>query len=185
MQEAARPVSFQQALVFLAVLLVSLLSPFVDPQVRLCLLLLAVTFNTWYGGLGQGTLAAVLSAVVIVGYSLARHHSLAIDPVHGIRLTAFLLACYLLNRFAAAHRRSDRARRRNEEWNRRLVETAREGFWVFDTDWRTTYVNCRLAALLGYARKELLGEDFRDFLVEGPRMQSLHDLTRREHEHTD
>src|SRR5690242_10703961 len=65
MQEAARPVSFQQAFVFLAVLIVSLLSPFVDPQVRLSLLLLAVTFNTWYGGLRQGTLAAVLSSVVI------------------------------------------------------------------------------------------------------------------------
>src|SRR3954464_7541228 len=120
MQEALRPPSPQQALVFLAVLVVSLLSPFVDPQVRLCLLLLAVTSNTWYGGLRQGTLAAVLSALVIVGYSLARDHSLAIDPVQGIRLTAFLLACYLLNRFAAAHRRSDQARRRNEDWNRRL-----------------------------------------------------------------
>src|SRR4051812_30834398 len=81
MQEAARPVSLQQACVFLAVLIVSLLSPFVDPQVRLSLLLLAVTFNTWYGGLRQGTLAAVLSAVVILAYSVAMNHSIHLDLV--------------------------------------------------------------------------------------------------------
>src|SRR5215218_1539217 len=86
MQEAARPVSFQQAFVFLAVLIVSLLSPFVDPQVRLSLLLLAVTFNTWYGGLRQGTLAAVLTSVVILTYSVALNHSIRIDLTEGVRL---------------------------------------------------------------------------------------------------
>jgi PAS domain S-box-containing protein len=185
MQEAPRSFSHRQALVFAAVLVVSLLSPFVDPQIRLCLLLLAVTFNTWYGGLRQGTLAAVLSALMVQASSLALEHSLRIDLIQGLRLGAFLLACYLLNHFAAAHRRAEAARRRNEIWNRKLVETAREGFWVFDHEWRTTYVNCRMAEMLGYARKELLGQDFREFLVDGPRIQSLMDLTRRDHEHTD
>src|SRR5262249_51319233 len=149
-----------QAVVFLAVLIVSLLSPFVDPQVRLSLLLLAVTFNTWYGGLKQGTLAAVLAALVILAYSIAITHSIRIDLMQGVRLGVFLLFCSLLNLFAASHRRSDALRRRNEEWNRRLVETAREGFWVFDNEWKTSYVNCRIAEMLGYARRELIGQDF-------------------------
>lgn len=185
MQEAARRFSLQQASVFLAVLIVSLLSPFVDPQVRLCLLLLAVTFNTWYGGLRQGTMAAVMSAVVIGFYALALSHSIRIDPLQGLQLGVFLLACYLLNRFAAAARRAEISRRRNEEWNRKLVETAREGFWVFDNEWRTTYVNCRTAEMLGYARRELLGQDFREFLAEALRIRSPQELTRRDHEHTD
>ncbi len=185
MQEAARPFSLQQASVFLAVLIVSILSPFVDAQVRLCVLLLAVTFNTWYGGPRQGTMAAVFSAIVILANSLAMSHSIRIDPMQGLRLGVFLVSCYLLNRFAMSHRLAEALRSRNEEWNRKLVETAREGFWVFDNEWRTTYVNNRLAEMLGYAPRELLGEDFREFLVDGFRIRSAQDLTRRDHEHSD
>lgn len=185
MQEAARPFSLQQKAVFLAVLIVSLLSPFVDPQVRLCILLVAVMFNTWYGGLRQGTLAAVFSALVVLGISLAIRHSLLIDPLLGTQICVFLLCCYLLNRFAMTHRLSEAIRTRHEEWNRKLVETAREGFWVFDNDWRTTYVNDRLADMLGYGPRELIGEDFREFLVDGFRIRSAQDLTRRDLEHND
>src|SRR4051812_48528269 len=83
MQEAARPFSLQQVSVFLAVLIVSLLSPFVVPQGRLCVLLVAVTFNSCYGGLWQGTLAAVLSALVILVSSQAVSHSIQIGPLSG------------------------------------------------------------------------------------------------------
>ncbi|AGA30469.1 hybrid sensor histidine kinase/response regulator [Singulisphaera acidiphila] len=185
MQDAARPFSLQQASVFLAVLIVSILSPFVDAQVRLCVLLLAVTFNTWYGGLRQGTMAAVFSALIILANSLAMSHSIRIEPMQGIRLSVFLVSCYLLNRFAMSHRLAEALRCRNEDWNRKLLETAREGFWVFDNEWRTTYVNNRLAEMLGYAQRELLGEDFREFLVDGFRIRSAQDLTRRDHEHSD
>jgi len=39
--------------------------------------------------------------------------------------------------------------------------------------------------MLGYAQRELLGEDFREFLVDGFRIRSAQDLTRRDHEHND
>ena len=185
MQEAARPFSLQQLSVFFAVLVVSVLSPFVDAQLRVSVLLLAVTFNTWYGGLRQGTLAAVLSAIVIYINALIAQRGIDIDPFLGLQLGAFLLACYLLNRFAMAHRLSDLLRSRNEAWNKQLVETAREGFWVFDNDWKTTYVNDRLAEMLGYAPRELIGEDFREFLVDGFRIRSAQELPHRDHEVND
>ena len=47
---------------------------------------------------------------------------------------------------------------------RRLLETTSEGVWVVDASSRTTYVNPRLAELLGYSEAELLGRSSLDFV---------------------
>jgi PAS domain S-box-containing protein len=65
------------------------------------------------------------------------------------------------------HRRiADEALRKNEQWLRKLVSTAHEGIWVLDAEDRTTFVNERLAAMLGYAVEEMLGRPVYDFLTE-------------------
>jgi PAS domain S-box-containing protein len=54
----------------------------------------------------------------------------------------------------------------SEEKFRRIVETAQEGIWVLDTEDRTTYVNRRMAEMLGYREDEMIGKKPFDFLIE-------------------
>ena len=53
--------------------------------------------------------------------------------------------------------------RESEEKYRSIVETANEGIWVIGADFRTTYVNEKLAEILGYSREEMIGKYRRDF----------------------
>ena len=52
---------------------------------------------------------------------------------------------------------------KSEEKYRNIVETANEGIWVVGADLRTTYVNEKLAEMLGYSREEMNGKYGRDF----------------------
>ena len=53
--------------------------------------------------------------------------------------------------------------RRSEERYREIVETTSEGVWVLDAEQRTTFVNPRMAEMLGYRIDEVLGRPPRDF----------------------
>jgi len=53
---------------------------------------------------------------------------------------------------------SDRARRRSEQRYRGIVDTAQEGIWTFDTSYRTTFVNSRIADMLGYHVEDMVGQ---------------------------
>ena len=54
-------------------------------------------------------------------------------------------------------KRMEQALRESEERYRRIVETASEGIWSMDGGYRTTYVNRRMADMLGYALEEMVG----------------------------
>jgi PAS domain S-box-containing protein len=54
----------------------------------------------------------------------------------------------------------------SEERYRTVVEGAHDGVGVIGDDYRIEYCNERLAEILGYSRKELIGMDFRDCLDE-------------------
>jgi two-component system cell cycle sensor histidine kinase/response regulator CckA len=45
----------------------------------------------------------------------------------------------------------------SEERYRRIVETANEGIWAMDSEFRTTFVNRKMADMLGYSVEEMLG----------------------------
>lgn len=49
---------------------------------------------------------------------------------------------------------------------RRLVDTANEGIWVFGEDLLTSFVNARMAEMLGYQGSEMLGRPLTDFMFE-------------------
>lgn len=53
--------------------------------------------------------------------------------------------------------------KRAEDRYRMIVETAQEGVWLLDENARTTFVNPKMAQLLGYAPEEMLGRDLLDF----------------------
>ncbi len=54
----------------------------------------------------------------------------------------------------------------SEREYRRIVETATEGIWGVDAEHRTTFVNERLATLLGYTTAEMIGRSVFDFTDE-------------------
>ena len=61
-------------------------------------------------------------------------------------------------------RRSEEALRQSEARYRLIVETANEGIWSMDGDYRTTFVNRRLADMLGYAPEEMIGRRVDSFM---------------------
>jgi PAS domain S-box-containing protein len=60
-------------------------------------------------------------------------------------------------------KRREQALRASEERYRNIVETTSEGVWMIDSDHRTTYVNRRMAEMLGYSVEEMLGRPVADF----------------------
>lgn len=53
---------------------------------------------------------------------------------------------------------------KNETRYRRIIETADEGILIFDAQHHITYVNARLAEIMGYPPEQLLGYSFERFL---------------------
>jgi PAS domain S-box-containing protein len=75
-----------------------------------------------------------------------------------------LLGAMALVRDIDKQRRSEEEHRRTEQHFRLLIETAQEGIWTIDTEWRTTYVNRYMADLLGYSPEEMQGMPILSFI---------------------
>ncbi|OPY26521.1 MAG: Bacterioopsin transcriptional activator [Methanocella sp. PtaU1.Bin125] len=54
----------------------------------------------------------------------------------------------------------------SESKYRQLVELAQEGIWAVDGEGRTTFVNPRMAGMLGYTAEEMMGRPREDFMDE-------------------
>ncbi|WP_292517067.1 PAS domain S-box protein [Methanoculleus sp.] len=63
-----------------------------------------------------------------------------------------------------ARKQAEEALRRSEQKYRLVVESLSEGIWVVDTDACTSFVNPRMAEMLGYAPEELIGQSIYTFL---------------------
>lgn len=61
-------------------------------------------------------------------------------------------------------KRTEAALRASEARNRQIIETANEGIWIVNNHQRITFVNPRMAALLGYAVAEIVGQRVDAFL---------------------
>jgi PAS domain S-box-containing protein len=61
---------------------------------------------------------------------------------------------------------AEAAARESETQYRRIVETANEGIWQLDAEARVTFVNARMAEILGYQPEEIRGKYKWDFLFD-------------------
>ncbi len=59
-----------------------------------------------------------------------------------------------------------RAVQQSEEKYRQIAEMANEGIWAMDAQYHTTYVNRRMAEMLGYQVEEILGRPVDQFMFE-------------------
>ncbi len=69
--------------------------------------------------------------------------------------------------------------RRSEARYRTIVETTQEGIWQLDADDRTTFVNQRMADMLGYTVAEMLGQPLFAFVAEDGQAAAQAGLERR------
>ena len=67
---------------------------------------------------------------------------------------------------------AEQALRESEEKYRRIVETAQEGIWVVNAEGTTTFVNPRMAEMLGQTLESMLGRSWQDYMDETEREQA-------------
>ena len=80
------------------------------------------------------------------------------EEIHLINVATHIAAIAIERQQAAEELRS------SEERYRRIVDTANEGIWVLDESSRITFVNRRMAEMLGYSPEEMTGRSTRDFM---------------------
>jgi PAS domain S-box-containing protein len=71
------------------------------------------------------------------------------------------------------------ALQRSEEGYRRIVQTAAEGIWMIGADAVTTFVNPKMASMLGYTVDEMMGRSMYDFMDEHARTEARENAARR------
>ena len=71
-----------------------------------------------------------------------------------------------LERELAERKETEEKLRESEQRYRRIVDTASEGIWELDEQFVTTLVNRRMAEMLGYEPKEMVGRKLHEFLFE-------------------
>ncbi|HET7229186.1 MAG TPA: PAS domain S-box protein [Longimicrobium sp.] len=104
------------------------------------------------------------------------HVLLSISPLHeGGRV----VGASTIARDISERKRTEAALRASEARYRRLIETAEEGIWLLDIQGRTTYVNERMAAMLGRAPGEMQGRSFAEFVHPEARQEAADHLARR------
>ena len=82
------------------------------------------------------------------------------DDIHFLQSAANVLAA------AIERQQSETALRESEAQYRRTIETAAEGIWTLNAERHTTFVNPRMAKMLGYSPEEMLGRPMSDFMEE-------------------
>jgi|GEM_PF-117296 len=92
--------------------------------------------------------------------------------------TQQLLADYNRTLEAQVAKRTE-ALAESEERYRRIVETSNEGIWLLDTENRTTFVNPKMAQMLGYSIEAMQGMSIFAFLDEEGKKIASNNLKRR------
>ncbi len=113
-------------------------------------------------------------------FSKVASENFLIDPA-SLPLQEFKDLAFSANNMVRTRFRTEDALRQSEEQYRRIVDTAIEGVWSLDQDFRTKYVNSRMAEMLGYSPSEMLGETMGSFIVS--RQQTDHNAVMADQEH--
>lgn len=74
---------------------------------------------------------------------------------------------------------AEAALRQSETRYRRIVETASDGIWIIDADTITTFVNPKMAQMLGYRVEDILGRSIFEFMDDTDRDIAADKLARR------
>ena len=98
-----------------------------------------------------------------IGAAIANARAFEEICVAGKRLEQ---ANQMLERELVERKEAEEKLRESEQRYRRIVDTASEGIWELDEQFVTTLVNRRMAEMLGYEPKEMVGRKLHEFLFE-------------------
>lgn len=65
-----------------------------------------------------------------------------------------------------ARKEAEDRHRRHDERYRQIVETAQEGIWMIDENDKTSFVNQKMTAMIGYSLEEMLGKEPHEFMAD-------------------
>lgn len=100
-----------------------------------------------------------------------RHMNQTLEQRVQDRTVALAQANAALQAELAVRKSMEEALRTNAEQYRRMIETADEGIWTVNAEGYTTFVNPRMAEILGYNIREMWGRSLFDFVCEEDRPQ--------------
>jgi PAS domain S-box-containing protein len=166
----------QYAFAVLVVIFASLLRQFVNPilgeRVPFIFFYPTVVLAAWFGGLGPGLLASVLSGFINWYVFMPPAYSFALsDPTASAQLIIFLLASTMisflaesLHRMKRSAEEGERKKHQQSEQFRVTLQSIGDAVIATDAKGRVTYVNSVAEKLLGYslaqAENRPLGEVF-------------------------
>lgn len=82
-------------------------------------------------------------------------------------------------RYSIERKKVENGLRESEKKYRNIANTILEGLWITDKEGNTTYINKRLAEMLGYMEEEILNKPFFNFVDEPLRNDAKHFFERR------
>jgi PAS domain-containing protein len=144
-------------------LTLDLVLPVIGPQAAVLVYILPPVIAAWYGGIGPGLLATVLSAVAAsFAISLGEGEYIGLAPI-GEWFPFFFVTGVVISLLSEARLSSERratalleAERASKAQFRATFEQAAIGVAHVALDGRWLLVNDRLTRLLGYPREELM-----------------------------
>jgi PAS domain S-box-containing protein len=118
----------------------------------------AVTLTSFFGGLGPGLVATVLSTLAIDYFFIPPVTNLAQGLEETVRVASFALSAALIN---SLHER----RRRAEARERTILETTVDCIITIDHEGKVLDFNPAAERLFGYRRADAIGREIADLIV--------------------
>jgi PAS domain S-box-containing protein len=132
--------------------------PVLGPNMPELLLWPVVLFCAWYGGLGAGLLATVLSALAAAYFLEARDRETAIGSAEWTGMIVFVTAGIIASGLAAWWSRSQRKDVSNGEWLRATISSIGDAVIATDSQGRITFFNPVASQLTGWDPEEAVGK---------------------------
>jgi PAS domain S-box-containing protein len=120
------------------------------------LFMVAVLIGAWYGELGPGLLALILSVLAISYFFLPPVHTFAVGLSDLLRLTLFASVALPVNLICAARKRAAEALRQSEELHRITLSNISDAIFITDKKGAFTYVCPNANVIFGYSEPEIV-----------------------------
>gem|GEM_PF-3040195 len=166
----------QPARFLLTLLAVALIGTLGSVGLLTMAVLLLVLANARTLGVRQASMAGIGCLLLIFAVHAGASITLKFGIMAALSVQGMVLFCVWLITLRYFQKPREETLLEGDDWRLKILERAREGFWVIDDEWHVILVNQRIVDVLGFARTELEGEDFRSLIVPSPLFGEVRDF---------